>query len=56
MSFNPADRLFIMTLLERFNLIHVNFMIIKKKKEKEDIDQVDAFNDSAVLIIIRVAK
>ena len=56
MNFNPDEQLFIMTLLERFNVIHVNFMIIKKKKEEEDIDQVDAFNDSAELIIIRVAK
>ena len=31
-------------------------MLKKKKEEEEKINQVDAFNDSAILIIIRVAK
>ena len=58
MNFNPDEQPFIMTLLERFNVIHVNFMIMleKKKEEEEKLNKIDAFNDSAILIIIRVTK
>ena len=42
-----------MTILERFNRIHVNFMImIKKNEEEEDIDDFDVGDCRAKLIII----
>ena len=56
MSFNAGERLFLLTLSERFDIIHVTFMIMIKKKEEEDIVEFDAVEDSAILIIIRVAK
>ena len=47
-----------MTLSERFDITHGTFMIMikKRKKDEEDIDEFDAVDDSAILIIIRVAK
>ena len=35
MNLNPGERLFIMTLLGIFNVIHVNFMIMLKKRKRK---------------------
>ena len=51
-SFNPGERLFLVTLSERFTRVHENFMImIKKMERKKKLKMLGVGDDSARLII-----
>ena len=55
MSLNPGERLFFGDTIGEIWL-SCNFHDHDKEKEEEHIDEFDAVDDSAILIIIKVAK
>ena len=55
-EFHSWRMTFLVKILERFVRIQVNFMImIEKRKRKKTLMMLGVGNDSAILIIIRVA-